>query len=55
MDKMSMEYGRLHITYINEQRSLSRESLKEKKRVLLKQVDEQSHVNSQPGIRKKSP
>ena len=50
MDKMSMDYGRLHITYIKEQRSWSRESLKEQKRVLLKQVDEQSHENSQQGI-----
>ena len=46
------EYGVWPNTYyvhIKEQRAWSRESLKEQKR-----VDEQSHVNSQPGIRKKS-
>ena len=54
MDKMSMEYGQLHnITHIKEQRAWSRESLKEQKQVPLKQVDEQSYVNSQPGIQKK--
>ena len=51
------EYGVWPNTYyvhIKEQRAWSRDSLKEQKRVPLKQVDEQSHVNSQPGIRKKS-
>ena len=48
MDEMSMEYGQLHN---KEQRAWSRESLKRQKRVPLKQVDEQSHENSQQGIR----
>ena len=51
MDEMSMEYGQLHN---KEQRAWSRESLKRQKRVPLKQVDEQSHENSQQGIRRKS-
>ena len=51
MDEMSMEYGQLHN---KEQRAWSRESLNGQKRVPLKQVDEQSHENSQQGIRRKS-
>ena len=51
MDEMSMEYGRIHYVHIKEQRAWSRESLKEQKRAPLKQVVEQSHENSQQGIR----
>ena len=51
MDEMSMEYGQLHN---KEQRAWSRESLNGQKRVPLKQEDEQSHENSQQGIRRKS-
>ena len=48
------EYGVWPNTYyahIKEQRAWSRESFKEQKRATLKQVVEQSHENSQQGIR----